>query len=101
MDIDQVLANMGDNDESVPQGPTLVDIVPMDQHFTDSDYGIAAEVLTKCDDEIEGILMHLPLGKRVKVSKRRIRACKTPQELRALDRELYRSAGLDPRDYGL
>ncbi len=94
------LALLGMEVESIPTSPQASGSVRLDTFFELEDFAIEEAEASSADDA-EVILMHLPLGKRVTVSKRRIQACKTPSELRELDKTLYRSAGLDPASFGL
>jgi hypothetical protein len=104
MDIDRVLAGLPD-DESIPQMPRGDNLVALDDAFESADYclGEAEATFSKRSsaDDSETILMHLPAGKRVTLSKSQIRACRNDAELRELDRSLYRAAGLDPTRFGL
>ncbi len=90
--------------EMVPETPTS-NFVALDDAFTDTDYELAeaetALAKRSSADDAAVIVMELPKGKRVKVSKRQLQSCRTPQELMALDRSLYVAAGLDPSAYGL
>ena len=74
-----------------PQSP---DSARLDTAFENFDCGIA-------ESDPDEIVMKLPMGKTAKVSKQRLRSCKTDRELRALDCEIYRLANLNPADYGI
>jgi len=105
MDINRALANM-DDDDPVPQSPSATGTVRLDDFFESADYGLEEEnsrSFTKrgTDDDTQQIIMHLPLGRVARISKRQICACKNDAELRALDRSLYVEAGLNPKDFGL
>ena len=107
MNIDKVLANLPDDDDDpVPQVPSAGS-ARLDNAFESADYGLeedSASTFTKrssATDDAETIIMNLPAGKRVTISKRQMQACTTPKQLLELDRSLYRSAGLNPADFGL
>jgi hypothetical protein len=94
MNIDRVLAGLPDDDDDpVPMIPRADNLVVLDDAFESADYGL--------EEDAEVIFMHLPKGKVARVSKRQMQACTTSQQLRELDSQLYRSAGLDPKAYGL
>lgn len=94
MNIDLVLAGLED-DDPVPVAPSQNEYVRMDAFFENSDFGLDQ---TDADDEV---IMKLPRGKVVKVSRQRLRSCKNDAESRALDREIYVGAGLNPTEFGL
>ncbi len=103
MNLDNILAGLPD-DEPVPQPPRIDDLESLDAAFESTDYAIdeAESTFTKRSaDDADTILMQLPRGKVAKVSRQRFNACKTDAELRALDKQLYVAAGLDPSAYGL
>jgi hypothetical protein len=107
LNIDALLAGLPDLDDDtlVPQSPRSDDLVAMDAAFESADYGLEEEEIAftkrSSADDAEMILMHLPRGKVARVSKRQIQSCRTSQELRELDRSLYRAVGLDPAAYGI
>jgi hypothetical protein len=78
MNLDLVLAGLGDDDEiqGIPQNSGFV---PMDDAFTDSDYGLGEATFTK--------------DKPARPS-RTVRECKTQVELAALDRSMLKLIGL-------
>ena len=80
--------------EMDPQNPSSAGAVRLDTFFESADYGLPPEA---SDD----FTMQLPMGKVTKVSRQRMKACTTSEQLRELDRSLYREAGLDPAHYGL
>lgn len=101
-DIDPELADLV---QPVPETPATSGFVAMDDAFAASEFGLEEDetVFAKCSsaDDAEIIVMNLPQRKVAHVSKRQLRACKTDVELRELDRQLYRSVGLNPADYGI
>jgi hypothetical protein len=108
MNIDAILAGLPDTDDDaiVPQVPSAGS-VRLDTAFESVDYGLEEDSRAPLSkrassaDDAETIIMNLPAGKRVTISKRQLQACTTPKQLLELDRSLYRSAGLNPADFGL
>jgi hypothetical protein len=94
MNLERALCNMQDDDDEVPQAPSVTGSVRLDDFFEKRDHGIQ-------EADADETVVELPLGKRLKVSKQRIQACRTPDQLKALDRLLYQEAGLNPQDFGL
>jgi len=93
MDINRALANMDDDDE-IPQSPSATGFVAMDKFFEAADFAIP-------EVPADELIMKLPQGRFAKTTRARLKSCTTSEQLRELDRSLYREAGLDPARYGL
>jgi hypothetical protein len=91
MDID--LALLGMETEEILQSSRQSE-ARLDTFFEAADFGLDQA-------DADELIMKLPRGKVAKVSRQRLKACRSDDELRELDRSLYRSAGLNPAEFGL
>jgi hypothetical protein len=94
MNIDLALCGF-ETDEPVPESPASNGFVSMNDAFENVDYAIPTEA------DADSVIMKLPQGRIAKTTRSRMKSCATPAQLRELDRELYASVGLNPRDFGI